>query len=290
MARYEQNYTSESLREKENFITQVAVETRTPLTHALEQIKGVQDELFALMPGYQDGNSAAERAILKSMLQVDRLPIHSPLSFPLPALEYNHESTLSFLLKTSPHLPPLSHFPLQSIDSIQHATEVAISTFTDAIIINRLQQNQVVLTCVDTHPWTFLRDIALSFAVDAKRQRIEYGMTCEDYESGWTEANWIDIDTNKFGQVLVILVILIFYLFPHALSPAPFVHFSLLLHPLSTPFSSIIFLLLSQFSVRLLHFPSGITYPDSMLSSQYPRGGVRPCHPSPPQRNSPSQP
>ena len=80
------------------------------------------------MPGYQDGNSAAERAILKSMLQ--------------------------------------------SIDSIQHATEVAISTFTDAIIINRLQQNQVVLTCVDTHPWTFLRDIALSFAVDAKRQRI----------------------------------------------------------------------------------------------------------------------
>ena len=30
---------------------------------------------------------------------------------------------------------------------------------------------------------------------------IEYGMTCEDYESGWTEANWIDIDTNKFGQV-----------------------------------------------------------------------------------------
>ena len=102
LARYEQNFSSESLREKENFITQVtritiitrinaqsiwprdiyslesthsptqyalalamhlhffahkhkqvAVETRTPLTNALEQIKGVQDELFALMPGYQ---------------------------------------------------------------------------------------------------------------------------------------------------------------------------------------------------------------------------------------------
>ena len=79
----------------------MAVETRTPLTHALEQIKGdplclsiiytlsvsflplshalepikgVQDELFALMPGYQDGNTAAERAILKSMLQVHNAP------------------------------------------------------------------------------------------------------------------------------------------------------------------------------------------------------------------------
>ena len=32
-------------------------------------------------------------------------------------------------------------------------------------------------------------------------------MTCEDYESGWTEAHWIDIDTNKFGQVLRTLIL-----------------------------------------------------------------------------------
>ena len=46
LARYEQNYTSESLREKESFITQVAVETRTPLTNALEQIKGKRNSII----------------------------------------------------------------------------------------------------------------------------------------------------------------------------------------------------------------------------------------------------
>jgi hypothetical protein len=69
LARYELNFAIESLREKESFITQVAVEARNPLTSALENIKSVHEEMLALMPTTMDGNSAAERAILQSMLE-----------------------------------------------------------------------------------------------------------------------------------------------------------------------------------------------------------------------------
>ena len=63
------------------------------------------------------------------------------------------------------------------------SAQVAISTFTDAITINRLERNLVRLDCKETHPWTFLRDIAKPFVEDAKKKRIEYGMNCEHYES-----------------------------------------------------------------------------------------------------------
>jgi len=63
------------------------------------------------------------------------------------------------------------------------SAQVAISTFTDAITINRLERNLVRLDCKETHPWTFLRDIAKPFVEDAKKKRIEYGMNCDHYES-----------------------------------------------------------------------------------------------------------
>ena len=94
--------------------------------------------------------------------------IHPPTLIHSPTHLIIHQHALTTTLYSIHLFPSL----FQSIDSIQHATEVAISTFTDAIIINRLQQNQIILTCVDTNPWTFLRDIALSFAVDAKRKHI----------------------------------------------------------------------------------------------------------------------
>lgn len=77
--------------------------------------------------------------------------------------------------------PSLTH-SVRSYVNIQ----VAISTFTDAITINRLERNLVRLDCKETHPWTFLRDIAKPFVEDAKKKRIEYGMNCEHYESTLT--------------------------------------------------------------------------------------------------------
>jgi len=45
----------------------------TPLNHSMHHVTsrhaGVREEMVALMPVHQDGNSAAERAILKSMMQ-----------------------------------------------------------------------------------------------------------------------------------------------------------------------------------------------------------------------------
>ena len=39
------------------------------MNHVTSRHTGVREEMVALMPVHQDGNSAAERAILKSMMQ-----------------------------------------------------------------------------------------------------------------------------------------------------------------------------------------------------------------------------
>jgi len=49
---YELSYATESMREKESFITQVAVEARNPLNHALDHIKGTPNKPNLTSPNY----------------------------------------------------------------------------------------------------------------------------------------------------------------------------------------------------------------------------------------------
>ena len=82
----------------------------------------------------------------------------------------------------------------------------------------------------------------------------EYGMTCEDYESGWTEAHWIDIDTNKFGQVLRTLNL-------YSLSLSFFVLIDLLFTPNHPCFYPTLHLLLYSMPT------SGVTHVDFVFAS-----------------------
>ena len=97
---------------------------------------------------------------------------------------------------------------IETINEVAHSTEVALATFTDLITINGLDQGQaVVLDKQVTHPWRFFRDVAKPFEIEAKFKRVGFGMTCLDYDKGWSDERSVDVDRHKISQVLRTLVL-----------------------------------------------------------------------------------
>lgn len=85
---------------------------------------------------------------------------------------------------------------IETINNIAHSTEVALSTFTDLITVNKLDKGHVQLDVQDTHPWRFFRDVARPFEVEARHKRSGFGMTCLDYSSGWTDGVFIKVGSG----------------------------------------------------------------------------------------------
>jgi signal transduction histidine kinase len=96
---------------------------------------------------------------------------------------------------------------VDTINEIKHSTEVALSTFTDIITVNRLDKGQAKLDKQDTHPWRYFRDVARPFEIEARHKRIGFGMTCLEFNSGWPDEHFVRIDRHKISQVLRTLVL-----------------------------------------------------------------------------------
>ena len=88
---------------------------------------------------------------------------------------------------------------IDTINNIAHSTEVALSTFTDLITVNKLDKGHVNLDLQETHPWRFFRDVAKPFEIEARHKRSGFGMTCLQYSTGWANGVFIKVCGGELG-------------------------------------------------------------------------------------------
>lgn len=95
---------------------------------------------------------------------------------------------------------------LETVDDISSSCQTALSILNELLTFDKIDSGLMKMELEEMHPWLYLQGAVRPFSVQARQKNIQFSLSCEEVESGWTQSTILQVDQHKMSQVLRNLV------------------------------------------------------------------------------------